>query len=55
MVSTFKIKSLVTTMSSEDTKDAGFRKDRKKVPFSFNKTNNEKKFEGRCEELKGYI
>ena len=42
-------------MSGEDLKDGGMGKDRKKFPFGVNKPNTGKRFEGRCEELKGYI
>ena len=42
-------------MSSEDIKDTGVQKDRKKVPYNLSKINSEKKFDGRCDDLKGYI
>ena len=42
-------------MSGDDFKDVGVGKDKKKFPFGSNKTSPGKRFEGRCEELKGYI
>ena len=42
-------------MLAEDLKDPGIGKDRKKFPFGMNRGNIGKRFEGRCEELKGYI